>query len=242
MALDIEHFIKVALIKAVEDALASGTGEDGYKVLNGYLNADDITDNAERIKTVASRNTQYYHKFSQNVQNPYCNGLIGKYAEDMPIWAYVELCSFGDIKNLIEYYAKKTGWNIGIDLKTFDRVRQLRNACAHGNYIINDLKPNKYVHKGVSLTPPYISQFIYTAGLKTNIVSKKMSNQRINQIIHLLYAYDKTVKTDNTRNKRLRELHDLIDVRIMNNSKFFSANQLLTSTYSFFKDICSALK
>ena len=245
MCLDIEHFLKVALIKAVETRMITHGDEDGYEIINGFLRADDNTNISEKAAAMAKRNNQFSRKIKQNKMNPYCGGLINSYSDEMPIWAFVELGSFGDIKDLVEYYSKKTGWAPPVDLKTLDRVRQLRNACAHGNCIINDLRPvsNSGTAKaGISSAPPYITAFVKKAGINKNSRSKKLSNPRINQIVHLLYAYDLIVTSKNTRSIRLKELHELITRRLIINSSYFSTNQLLTSTYDFFKKLETILK
>lgn len=240
ISLDIEHFLKVALIKAVEDRMVNIKSEDGYKILEGYLNADDIIDFDDKVKASTKRKNRYNNKFSQNLKNPYCYGLIRKYNEEMPIWAYVELCSFGDIKDLIDYYSNVTGWNLGIDTITLDRVRQIRNACAHGNCIINDLNHNSIVNSAVvSRTPSFLARFLISAGINQGARHNKMSNPRINQIVHLLYVFDKIVVTENTRSKRVAELHNMIDNRLQANSSYFVSNQLLATTYQFFKSICA---
>lgn len=179
---------------------------------------------------------------SQNNKNPYCSGLVSSFSDDMPIWAYVELANFGDIKDLIKYYSNKTGWSIGIDLDTLDRVRQLRNACAHGNCIINDLKPVHSTKPGVSIAPPYITNYIYSAGIKKATLHTKMSNPRINQIVHLLFAYDKLVNSDNTRSMRLKDLQNLMNNRLLANKSYFANNNTLISTYRFFSKICTIIK
>lgn len=240
ISLDIEHFLKVELIRAVEDRMFNSKDEDGYKILEGYLNAGDITDFEDRVKESTKRKNQCNNKFSQNLKNPYCYGLIRKYNEEMPIWAYVELCSFGDIKDLIEYYSNITGWNLGIDTITLDRVRQIRNACAHGNCIINDLNHNSGANSTiVSRTPLFLANFLISAGINQGARHNKMSNPRINQIVHLLYVFDKIVVTKNTRSKRIAEIHNMIDNRLQSNSSYFTSNQLLSTTYQFFKKICA---
>ena len=240
ISLDIEHFLKVALIKAVEDRMVTCKDEDGYKVLHGYLNADDIDDFDDKIKESVKRKNQYYKKFSQNLKNPYCYGLIEKYNEEMPIWAYVELCSFGDIKDLIEYYSKITGWRLGIDVITLDRVRQIRNACAHGNCIINDLNHNSS-NIIISRTPQFLANFLIRAGINQGARHNKMSNPRINQIVHLLYTFDKIVVTNNTRQLRLKEFKNLLYGRLIKHKDYFKQNQLLITTYRFFDKISSIL-
>ena len=240
ISLDIEHFLKVALIKTVEDRMVDCKDEDGYKVLQGYLNADDIGNFDDKVKAGTKRKNQYNNKFSQNLKNPYCYGLIEKYNDEMPIWTYVELCSFGDIKDLIEYYSKKTGWSLGIDVITLDRVRQIRNACAHGNCIINDLNHNSS-NTIISRTPQFLANFLIRAGINQGARHNKMSNPRINQIVHLLYTFDKIVVTDNTRQRRLKEFKDLITGRLLEHQDYFKQNQLLITTYRFFEKIANIL-
>ena len=45
------------------------------------------------------------------------------------------------------------------------------------------------------------------------------------------------VISTNTRSIRLNELHQLINGRLIKNSAYFSSNQLLVSTYDFFKKL-----
>ena len=240
ISLDIEHFLKVALIKAVEDRMVDCKDEDGYKVLQGYLNADDIGNFDDKVKASTKRKNQYNNKFSQNLKNPYCYGLIEKYNDEMPIWTYVELCSFGDTKDLIEYYSKTAGWSLGIDVITLDRVRQIRNACAHGNCIINDLNHNSS-NTIISRTPQFLANFLIRAGINQGARHNKMSNPRINQIVHLLYTFDKIVVTDNTRQRRLKEFKDLITRRLLEHQDYFKQNQLLITTYRFFEKLANIL-
>lgn len=245
MTLDIEHFIKVNLIKAVEERMDKVKDEDGYKIIEGYLLADDIHPISDRAQAMSNRNRQFSKIINQNRHNPYCEGLINRYSDEMPIWAFVELTTIGDLKDLIEYYSKKTGWNPPADLQSIDRVRQLRNACAHGNAIINDLRPVNNAatsKKGTSVSPPYITNLVKSAGVNSGARAKKLSNPRINQIVHLFYVYDIVVQSHNTRSQRIQELHNLIDIRMVANRNYFVNNQIISSTYAFFKKMETILK
>ena len=238
MALDIEHFLKVLLLKAVEDNIVNG--EDGYKIIEDFLFDCGNTSTFDRAANSSKRTNNFYKKITQNKNNPYCSGLTNKYADEMPVWAYVELMSFGDLKDLIEFYSVKTGWALPVDIQSIDRVRQLRNACAHGNAIINDLNsvpgtPNK------SIAPPFISKFVINAGVSKTSRDRKLSNPRINQIVHLLYVYDIIVTSKNTRTIRLNALKSLINTRMLENKDFFTKNSLLKSTYEFFEKVVSAM-
>lgn len=238
MALDIEHFMKVMLISEVEKQLPKG--EDGYNIISDYLFDVTNPDVETRASNASKRAGGFARKISQNKNNPYCKDLTEKYKSDMPVWAYVELISFKDLKDLIEYYADQTGWTLPIDLRSLDRVRQIRNACAHGNAIINDLNPKPNM-RDKSVTPREITQFVANAGVSKETREKKLSNPRINQIVHLLYIYNQVVTSQHTREMRINELKRLINERIPENKLFFAKNDLLTSTYHFFKTIVSTI-
>ena len=238
MTLDIEHFLKVLLLKEVENNM--NKGEDGYKIIEGFLFDIGNQSTKERAETSSKRSASFSRKISSNLKNPYCVGLVKKYADDMPVWACVELMSFGDLKDLIEYYSRQTGWVLPVDIQSLDRVRQLRNACAHGNAIINDLNPVSG-NPMKSKAPPFITSFVINAGISKTSRDKKLSNPRISQIVHLLYVYDKIVTSKNTRTIRLQALNKLINERIPENKEFFQSNALLTSTYQFFYKIIQTI-
>ena len=238
MSLDVEHFLKVALIKAVEDRMALVGDEDGYEIIKGFLLADEYTSMSDRADASSKRCSSFSRKISQNKNNPYCGGLIKSYSAEMPVWTFVELASFGDIKDLICYYSNKIGWTIPADIKSLDRVRQLRNASAHGNCIINDLKAAQTA-RDVSSAPKYITDFVKKAGIGKASMLKKLSNQRINQLVHLLFVYDRVVTSEHTRKLRLGELHDLLDNRCLQHADYFVPNDMLTSTYEFFRKLLS---
>lgn len=229
MCLDIEHFLKVYLIKFVEDMVAAGTGEDGYKIVNDYIAYDnnqsvDIKD-GNRKKQV-----KLEEKLKQNIGNPYCGNLFKNYKDDMPIWALVEIISFGDLLDILDFCHVVHSMELPVDRRCLDRVRQIRNATAHNNCIINDFQPTNNTMN----TPAFITKYLISAGIGQNMRKKKLSNLRINQIVHLFYAYDKIVNGNHTRSSRVKELQDLLENRMTEHSEYFKNNALLTSTYEFF--------
>lgn len=240
MALDIEHFLKVALIKAVEERKGN-EGEDGYKIITDFLNDAGNEEKPNHGDVVQGRQSTYARTLARNAHNPYCKGLVEKYREAMPIWAFVELISFGELKELVRYYAEKTGWDAPVDDKSLERVRQIRNACAHGNCIINDLRPDDKPD-GKSNAPKYITTYVHGAGIGKLRASKKLSNPRISQMVHLIYVYDRMITSANTRNRRIAQLKELVMIRCKQNESYFAGNPLLISTHEFFVKLLEAIK
>ena len=219
MCLDIEHFLKVKLIKGIED----DTDQDGYTIVKRFLKSSSgqhIVDSIEQKKN-----------------NPYCGDLISAYQSDMPVWAFVEVISFGNLLKFAEFVTKNTTWSLPVDYIALDKVRQLRNAAAHNNCIINDLHA-----KATSRTPPsYITRFVSHCGVSKNVRAKKMSNPRFAQIVYMLYVYDSLVQSDNSRKQSLSMIKKLVNVRMKEHKDYFKRNTVITSTYEAFSKIVNSL-
>lgn len=238
MCLDIEHFLKVELIRAIEQ----DPNEDGYSIVLEYIFDSNNTSFSERAKNVSPRANSILHKIKSNNKNPYCGGLITKYNAEMPVWAFIEIISFGDLLRFIDFVSKKIGWNLPVDMQTLDRVRQIRNAAAHNNCILNDLRPNYYDNGKLKCSEPvYITRFLRSAGIGKTSMQKKLSNRRFSQIIHLIYTYQLIVTSTNSRQERINELNDLVMNRMIRNKDYFSSNQLLSSTYHVFEKVLGLL-
>ncbi len=239
MCLDIEHFLKVQLIRAIEQ----DPDEDGYSIVLDYVFDSGNTTFAERAHNASPRAYAISSKLEKNKNNPYCGGLITKYNDEMPVWVFIEIISFGDLLRFVEYVSDKINWTLPVDIKTLDRVRQIRNAAAHNNCIINDLTPN--YETGTKTPecnePVYITQFVRSAGVAKTTMQKKLSNRRFSQIIHLLYAFDVIVTSSNSRQLRFAELKNLVNTRMLTNKNYFITNQLLDSTYRVLSSVVNNL-
>ena len=120
MRLDIEHAIKVKLISDI----TNNTSEDGYDIVRKFMAKDD---NLRILKSIRS------HKSGE-----YCKDLIEKYYPYFPAWVFVELISFGDLLYFCSFYEKVYGVQI-VNNTLMNTVRDMRNAAAHSNCILNKM-------------------------------------------------------------------------------------------------------
>ncbi|MCC8046470.1 MAG: Abi family protein [Clostridiales bacterium] len=122
MALDIEHALKVNLLYD----LSSNEKEDGYSIVNEYLEADFIRLKSIHAKVDKSATSELIKK---RMDNGDCYAL----------WEIVEILSLGDFIDLYQlYYSKYPKKN---DFCSYLwSLKFLRNAAAHNNCIINSLK------------------------------------------------------------------------------------------------------
>jgi abortive infection bacteriophage resistance protein len=217
MALDIEHFMKVQLLNNIE----KNSEEDGYKIIQKFI-ANDHSFGI--LKTIRS------HKASA-----YCKDLIEKYYPYFPAWVFVELISFGDFAYLCELYNETYGVEIGNRI-LLNSVRDIRNACAHSNCLINNLAPgNNKAHQSV------VDRVKTVASISENSRDKKLSNKCIYDFVCLLYAYDEIVSSPVAKQKRYDELEEFFEGRMIQNKDWFRNNNIITSSYSFVKKVLDSI-
>lgn len=217
MALDIEHFMKVKLLNNIEN----NSEEDGYKIIQKFIAKDQ---SFGILKTIRA------HKASA-----YCKDLIEKYYPYFPAWVFVELISFGDFAYLCEFYSETYGVEIG-DRILLNSVRDLRNACAHSNCLINNLAPgNTKAHQSV------VDRVKTVTSISENSRDKKLSNKCIYDFVCLLYAYDEIVSSPVAKQKRYDELEEFFEGRMVQNKDWFMNNNIITSSYSFVKKILDSI-
>ena len=217
MALDIEHFMKVRLLNNIEN----NPDEDGYNIIQKFIANDQ---SFGILKTIRS------HKASA-----YCKDLIEKYYPYFPAWVFVELISFGEFAYLCDFYNKSYGVEIG-DRILLNSVRDIRNACAHSNCLINNLAPgNNKAHLSV------VERVKQVALISENSRDKKLSNKCIYDFICLLYAYDEIVSSPVAKEKRYDELEKFFEERMVRNKGWFNNNNTITSSYVFVKKILDSI-
>ncbi len=211
MCLDIEHSLKIILLNDIEN----NPEEDGYDIIRRF-----ITKYERCIKNIQ------IHQSSE-----YCKDLIEKYYPYFPVWVFVELISFGDLVKLIEFYSHRYPGRLK-NSELLYSVRDLRNASAHSNCLLNKLKKGN--------TKPSVKIVKYVSNNKAigyTMRSNKLSNKLLCDFTTLMYAYDYFVKSKDLKQKRLSQLQILINERCVRNADYFRNNTCLSGAYTFVKNI-----
>lgn len=213
MTLDIEHYLKVRLLRAIE----SNPEEDGYRLVQRFIARDNGLNALKMIQR---------HKSSE-----YCKGLIDKYYPYFPAWVYVELISLGELAHLCEFYSQIYQEPI-VDKIMLNSVKDIRNAAAHSNCMINrlltgDNKPHQRVKDRVK----------NIKGIGENAREKKLKNKFTYDFVCLMFVYDDVVPNAATKRTRYAELKELFEVRMLRHKDWFKTNNNITSTYDFCKKV-----
>ena len=219
MCLDIEHAIKVKLVDSVTNNLA----EDGYDIVRRFIAKDD---SFRILKSIRS------HKSGE-----YCKDLIAKYYPYFPVWVFVELISFGDLLYFCSFYEEVYGVQI-VNNTLMNTVRDMRNAAAHSNCILNKMTERidttKQVHSDISNFIKDMSNISKTS--RVNNLNYKFTNN----FITLLYVYD-CLMGETAKKKKYKELQKFLYGRVVKNKSFFTSNTKIVGVYNFHKKVIDNL-
>lgn len=226
MCLDLEHALKVSLLAHVEN----NPSEDGYELIRrfiGYTNNKGLAQNEYILKKIRG------HKSSD-----YCRDLIEKYYPYFPVWVFVELISFGDLAYLIAFYDELYSVSI-VNNKFLNTVRDIRNAAAHSNCLINKLfeplNPTQQIDSKISnyvKNVPGVSQAVRTKNLNYRVVYN---------FITLLYVYDSVISNGVAKQRRYNDLKTFFNNRMVAHKDYFCSNNKITGVYRFVKKVVDNL-
>ena len=226
MCLDIEHDLKVKMLKDIENDPST----DGYDIVKDFL----------------SQNSYIIGKLEANSASPFTSDLIHKYFtikrvfnqtrqkkenqiiayDDCPAWVLLEMLTFGDFIKFYEFYYSTRNFS-KLSTPVINLVKSLRNGAAHNNCILADLA------HGTSKAPREISQAISKIpSINSNQRQKKLSCRPMLEFTCLLYVY-KIVVSEKVKYHRIKELKDLFFKRIPEKKNFFKNNELIKSNYEF---------
>lgn len=147
----------------------------------------------------------------------------------MPVWALLELLSFGQLIMLGKFIANLLQ-NKGLEklaIQMYD-IKDIRNACAHDNCILNNLTSKDKKHKP-SRT---VNNALSNVKISKRSRDSKLSNTRIYQITAVLVFHKSLVKNDYIQ-ENLRLKLQQFKLRLMHN-KNYKSNITLSSFFDYF--------
>lgn len=216
MALDIEHYAKLQLLREI-----SAHGEDGYSIVSDYVNSL-----SKKQRDIFSG------ELNRSRENIYCGDIFQKYDGHYPVWALFEIIPFGRFVSFYKFCAIRFDDKKMMD--TYYRLltcKEIRNASAHSNCILNDLHADSARHKANADVTRAIMQM---SNMNTNFRKNRMSNARIQQIATLFYVHRSIVTSDGVKYSEAQEMQRVKN-RMLRNRQYYDSNSMLTSTFEFLK-------
>ena len=220
MALDVEHFAKVHLLQAIEES-----DDDGYQVVEEYFNSLKKADDEKGTH----RYDSLVAELERNRNNPYCGGIIEKYCDCYPVWAFIEIASLG---TMIHFYGFCADYLDNKNLKDgyflLTTIKELRNAAAHSNCLIHDMGAKDSKHK------PNYSVLRALSSITKASRDSQLRNERMRQMVTLLYAHTIFVTSSGVHNHIRECLKELVD-RMYHHIDYYAENGNILKSFEFFK-------
>lgn len=216
IALDLEHHVKLQLLRMMDKY-----NEDGYQIVRDYM----VSLNEIQKKICES-------EIGRNKGNIYCGDIVDKYDGAYPIWVFIEIIPFGRLVSFYGFcatrFADKEMTNNYFRLLT---CKEIRNASAHSNCILNDLKAKTATH---NTNADVTKELMKIPFMNSNFRKNRMSNARIQQFITLLYMHKTIVESNGIMRFESEELHKILK-RINRNSDYYNENLMIKGTFDFMK-------
>ena len=228
MIIDIEHYLKIRILNLIENI----EKEDGYRIVNLYLEKDF---NDEKFPK------KVHNSIFKKVGSEYYNKIFSKYdidkdkkLENIPVWEFLEIITFGELVNFYEFFSKE--YDLKIEIKNVFILREivkLRNAVAHNSCVLSDLDK-----KDNNFAPDYkIVNYLKSCNIKKETRDNKLSNSRIRQITYTLYMFNEIVTSTGIKKNITKDISNLFYERIILHKEYYNNNELLKSIYTYFNKI-----
>lgn len=216
MALDIEHHTKLQLLRKMDEH-----NEDGYQIVQDYLGS--LSENQKKICD---------GEINRNKGNIYCGDIVDKYFGAYPIWAFVEIIPFGRLVSFYDFCADRFSDR---DMKdNYYRLltcKEIRNASAHSNCILNDLRAGTAVHSTNSAVTKALMKI---PKMNSKFRKNRMSNARIQQLVTLFYMHKTMVESEGILKSESEQLQKVIK-RVNKNYEYYELSPVIKGTFDFLK-------
>lgn len=227
LTLDIEHFAKMSLLSKIEAA-----GEDGYAVVTDYIQSR----NFKRPDGTVVNLTK--DEISRGSSSTYVSGILDKYPNfEFPAWAFMEVITFGTFCHFYRFCGQRfKNKKMEKEFYLFIAVKEIRNACAHNNCILNNLEPDE---RGVSLGYAVSKALGKVSGVGKEQRQSRMKNPRLRQIATTLYLHKKFASKEVYR-YRAKSLHEFLSRMLMHLDYYEATATQIASTFSFLASVINA--
>ena len=239
MCLDVEHSLKLYILKDFENSQDDGYGivQDYFKTPNGCKTADNIIQKKNNIY-VSDLAAKYVYPWETEKIYSGVDSDGSDVNVDLPIWAMLELMSFGDLLNFYFYYYELKTENSErppIPKNVLHKVKNIRNACAHNNCILNHLYDKS------ARVPSSIGEFAKRLGISRNAVSKKLKCTTLCEMMCVFYCLD-MLATNGIKAHDYEEMSEIIEHFYDKYYSLITGNQLVKSCIDFMKESIDRIK
>ncbi|KEA45828.1 hypothetical protein CR66_05310 [Campylobacter mucosalis] len=232
LTLDLEHILKSKIMRDFNNS-----PYNGYEIIADFLAQNSYAD--DFIKNQLN-NINRRIEANKDLSAP-TEFILKKYQRDLAIWNFIEITQFGIFIEFANFfYEKHKNKEFDAIKHSLFNVKFLRNACAHNNCILANLKDN--------IRNPQRQSLDIIFGLKIfkkkdiNFIKKQMMNRSINDFVTTVLVYDKICRSSHMKYYCYSELYDLMIGRFLKNKDLYKKSKIIKRRYIFCLRILKFLK
>lgn len=214
LSLDIEHGIKVKLLHQ----MSNDPEENGYNIINEFK----------------SQYPNYYERTIHSFKsNRYEKDMFNKYLDEIPVWVFMEIVTFGTLSQFVSFYYEKTNYKrIKPIYNHLKYCKHIRNACAHSNPLLLNLFSEKEFL-------PHPSDPVKAAARSMGVQNNYLHDLKINDLVSTFYLH-KLIESKKMSEHRIRQGQRLI-TRFHRHEDWYSDNSVLNSFFSLLEKMIDYL-
>lgn len=204
MTIDIEYRLKINLLKTFNQ----NQSNDGYQIIQDFFQTNKNIYNKFSDKYFSG-----YKKFSYNSQ------IIEKYHPRYPIWAFLEILTFGDFIQFYQHYygSKKPPFH-----EHLESTRILRNATAHNNCLLNNLTQERIIQ-----TSSKIIKILKNDTTTQQLYYLCRKNYLIMDIISVYYLFINVSNNQEIKDEITNEIKTKVIKRFFENNYFIKNKKMI---------------
>ncbi|PAF45470.1 Abi family protein [Helicobacter sp. 11S02629-2] len=211
IGLNCEHILKTELNKD----FCKQYQEDGYKIVKKFLEINESVKNNIAKKKHGSS---------------YIKDLLEKYNENMALWNLLEVLTFGDFLKFYDFFYKEIGMKRSKNYALAYSARIIRNASAHNNCILNNLKSKRYT--ATKVLKKELADILKTKQEKLD--KDLMRNQVVNDILCLIVLFFKICKSKHMRQYTIDDIKKFFKLCTRKN-EYFKDNDFIRQKFIFLR-------
>lgn len=241
-SLNIEHFMKARLLQLITDDAT----EDGYTIIDEFITHynnkidQEAISKGEKINKNKHLNIKKLWGHAKDTKNTLTKDLYDSFENAPPIWVIFEIISFTNLVKFAEFYASERKHNINRDLKVaIDNlmyVKFIRNAAAHNNPILRNIRDKKVVG-----ALPSLQQFVDSLEDILPKHKKFLKNDCVHSFVATIYVFDKLISSKPVKDYTYVQLLELLERCERNKHYYEKAPTDFKAIFAFIKTYCEGV-
>ena len=214
IALDVEHYSKLKLLHELE----SRDNEDGYTIVEDFMDS------------LGNEKVNLEKRLNDKINSTYVGDIIQHYSGNYPAWSFIEIISFGDYLRFYIFCADRwSNKDMINDYYLMKDVKELRNAAAHNNCVINDITIKNAKHNSNYA----MKRSLFSINKQRN--DKHLSKEKIRQLATLLYVSSHIITSDGVHLK-IKDKLDFFKNRVFKYYDY-TFNESLRATFNYLIEV-----